>query len=141
MQLQVATLCDSAADYQGKLCILGAFDTLYAHEFPVVHPQCSLALRILFDYADQGRREMAVRLFSESGTELIPPYTPTFEVLSPPGYVPFVARHLVLNLQGLRFERPGVYRFVVTMSQQTLTTIPLRVTRFEERRSAEGPAG
>lgn len=46
MDIQVAVLCDYAADYQGKLCVQGAFDTLFARQFPVVHPACALALRL-----------------------------------------------------------------------------------------------
>ena len=141
MQLQVATLCDSAADYQGKLCVLGAFDTVYAQEFPVVHPHCSLALRILFEPSDRARHEMAVKLVGEDGVELIPRYTPTLDVPFPSGSAPFVARHLVLNLQGLRFEKPGVYRFVVVLDSNILASLPLHVTRFEEIRGGTGPAG
>ena len=46
MDILVSTLCDFAADYQGKLCIQGGFDSLVARQFPVVHPVCAVALRI-----------------------------------------------------------------------------------------------
>ena len=45
MDILVSTLCDFAADYQGKLCIQGGFDSLVARQFPVVHPVCAVALR------------------------------------------------------------------------------------------------
>ena len=45
MTIQIATLCDSASDYSGKLCILGAFDNLCSREFPVTHPACALVVR------------------------------------------------------------------------------------------------
>jgi hypothetical protein len=141
MQLQLATLCDSASDYQGKLCLLGAFDTLCAHQFPVTHPQCSLALRLLFDHEDRGNHEINITLRDESGDEAMPPFTPEIDVNFPPGFVPFVTRNIVLNLQRLRFERAGVYRFHIQMDGEELTTIPLRVTRFEEMRASTGPAG
>jgi hypothetical protein len=32
MNIQLATVCDFAADYNGKLCIQGAFDTLCASD-------------------------------------------------------------------------------------------------------------
>ena len=47
MELISASLCDFASDYQGKLCVLGAFDTIGAKQYPAVHPQCSVALRLL----------------------------------------------------------------------------------------------
>jgi hypothetical protein len=141
MQLLLATLCDSAADYQGKLCVLGAFDTLCAPQFPVVHPQCSLAVRLLFDPADRGRRELAIRLQDEELNEIMPAFTPVMDVTFPQGSIPFVTRNLVLNLQRLRFERPGVYRFHISMDGSPLVGVPLRVTRIEEMRGALGPAG
>src|SRR5437016_4271440 len=108
MQLQLATLCDSAADYQGKLCVLGAFDTLCAQQFPVTHPQCSLALRMLFDSADRGHHEMSIRLIDDGGQEVMPPFAPAMDVSFPSTFVPFVTRNLVLNLQRLNFEQPGI---------------------------------
>lgn len=141
MQLQIATICDSAVDYQGKLCVLGAFDTLCAHKFPVTHPQCSLALRMLFEYREQGRHDLCIRLIAEDGVELMPAYTQSMDVTFATGAAPFMTWIKVLNLQGLSFPKPGVYRFLITLGKEVLTAIPLRVTRFEEMRVTAGPAG
>lgn len=141
MQLLLATLCDSAADYQGKLCILGAFDTLCAKEFPVVHPQCSLAVRLIFYPEDVGRHHLSIQLEDEVGGPVMPAFTPTVDVVLPPGGVPFVTRNMVLNLQGLRFEEPGVYRFQIMRNGRQMISLPLRVARLEEMRPTMGPAG
>ncbi|HEY2573736.1 MAG TPA: hypothetical protein VGH65_06695 [Verrucomicrobiaceae bacterium] len=141
MQLLLATLCDSAADYQGKLCVLGAFDTLCAPQFPVVHPQCSLAVRMLFDPPDRGRHEVSIRLLDEKMHEIMPAFTPAIDVAFPREQVPFVTRNLVLNLQRLRFDEPGVYRFSISMDGREIASVPLRVARVEERRGSIGPAG
>lgn len=141
MHVQLATLCDSAADYSGKLCILGAFDTLCSREFPVVHPQCSLVLRIIFEAADAGRHQFSIRCIDPAGAECLPPFEPPIDIAFPSTFVPFVTRNVVLNLQRVRFERQGVYRWVIDYGGVTLTTIPLRVTLFDESRSAIGPAG
>jgi len=141
MQLLLATLCDSASDYQGKLCILGTFDTLCAPQFPVVHPQCSLAVRLLFSPEDIGRHEMTIELLDDSGKTVMPAFTPSMEVQFPHGAIPFVTRNVVLNLQRLRFEKPGVYHFAITMDGSDLISLPVRVTRFEELRPTSGPAG
>ncbi len=141
MKLLVATLCDSATDYQGKLCVLGAFDTLCAPQFPVVHPQCSLALRLHFEPEDIGRHEMSIRLLDQEELEIMPAFSPVMDVGFPPGNVPFVSRNLVLNLQRLRFEKPGVYSFEITLKGKMLITLPLHVTRFDDFRGTIGPAG
>lgn len=143
MQLLLATLCDSAADYQGKLCILGAFDTLCAQEFPVVHPQCSLAVRMLFYPEDTGRHQLSIQLEDEVGQVVIPEsaLAATIDVSLPPGSVPFVTRNLVRNLQHLRFEEPGIYRFEIKRNGRPVISLPLRVARLEEMRPTMGPAG
>ncbi len=141
MTVQLATLCDSASDYQGKLCLLGAFDTLCSREFPVVHPQCSLVVRMIFEPEDAGRHPFIIRCFDPAGQECLPPFDPVVEVVFPSNFVPFVTRNIVLNLQRLRVERPGVYRWVIQLGEATLASIPLRVTLFDESRSAIGPAG
>ncbi|RBP47231.1 hypothetical protein DES53_10128 [Roseimicrobium gellanilyticum] len=141
MQLLLATLCDSAADYQGKLCVLGAFDTLCAQEFPVEHPQCSLAVRLMFYPDDVGRHNLSIQLEDEVGQAVMPPFSATMDVVLPPNSVPFVTRNLVLNLQRLRFEEPGVYRFEIKRNGKPMISLPLRVARMEEMRPTMGPAG
>jgi hypothetical protein len=141
MTVQLATLCDSAADYSGKLCILGAFDTLCSREFPVVHPACSLVVRLIFEANDAGNHPFLIRCVDPSGKECLPPFEQTVEVSFPSNFVPFVTRNIVLNLQRLRIERAGVYRWLIQRGDLTLMSLPLRVTLFDESRSATGPAG
>jgi hypothetical protein len=141
MNVQLATLCDSAADYSGKLCILGAFDTLCAREFPVVHPHCALALRIQFEGSDVGRHAITIRGLNPAGEEFLPAFRPEVDVSFPSSFVPFVTRNLVLNLQRMKFESAGVYKWVIDSGGEELMTVPLRVTLFDQSRSATGPAG
>jgi hypothetical protein len=141
MQILLATLCDSAADYQGKLSLLGAFDTLCARELPVVHPQCSLAIRICYDPQDAGRHQMRIRCVDPSDQECLPPFDPVVDVAFPSPFLPFVTRNLVLNLQRVKFDRAGLHRFIVEDNGRTLISIPLRVTLYDDPRSASGPAG
>lgn len=141
MQVLLATLCDSAAEYQGKLSLLGAFDTLCARELPVVHPQCSLALRICYDPPDAGPHQMRIRCVDPAEKECLPPFEPLIDVTFPTPFLPFVTRNLVLNLQRVKFDKAGLYRFLVEDNGRKLISIPLRVTLYDESRSANGPAG
>jgi hypothetical protein len=63
------------------------------------------------------------------------------DVTFPSSFIPFVSRNIVYTLQRLKFERQGLYRWLVQHQDDTLASIPLRVTLFDERRSATGPAG
>jgi hypothetical protein len=141
MTVQLATLCDSASDYAGKLCLLGAFDTLCAREYPVVHPHCAFVVRLIFEPADAGRHTFLVRCLDPAGNDALPPLEAAVEVAFPSAFLPFVSRNIVLNLQRLRIERHGLYRWNLEHRGRTLASIPLRVTLFDDSRSATGPAG
>ena len=141
MTLQTATVSDFASDYNGKLCILGCFDTLCATTFPVVHPQCSLAVRVIFQPEDAGRHEFTVRCTDPAGADCLPPMSAAVDVSFPSSFAPFVSRNMVFTLQRVKFDRHGLYRWQVIHKGQTLATIPLRVTQYDGSRGATGPAG
>ena len=65
MDIQIATLCDFASDYNGKLVISGTFDTLAARAVPVVHPSCALAMRFCFTPEDVGRHKLSINIINE----------------------------------------------------------------------------
>lgn len=131
MDIQIATLCDFAADYNGKLVISGTFDTLAARALPVVHPACALALRFCFTQEDIGRHKLSINIINEDGESLDPnnmPIEPEFEVKLPTG-VPFNTRNIVMNLQGLRFSKDGIYSIDIGCDGEMLVRLPLRVVK------------
>src|SRR5580692_8838307 len=83
MDIQVAALCDSAVDYEGKLCLLGAFDTIVTGMLPAIHPQCSVALRILFRKEEEGFHTVSVLFVDEDGRSIVPPMETSFDVELP----------------------------------------------------------
>ncbi len=143
MIVQIATLCDSASDYNGKLCMLGAFDTLCSRQFPVNHPSCALVIRLMFSPSDTGRHSFRVSCKDNAGNEVLKPLPlePPLEVVFPGSFVPFVTRNIILNLQNIRFEKPGLVTWQLEKDGRVITSIPLRVTLFDDSRSATGPAG
>ena len=126
MEIQIAALCDSAADYHGKLCLLGAFDTILAPRLPAIHPQCSVALRIIFRKEEEGSHVVALSFVNEDGQAIVPPIQTKMEVALP-GEVFFLSRNIVLNLQGLKFDAAGQYSIELTIDGRNMTSIPLQV--------------
>lgn len=129
MDIQVAVLCDYAADYQGKLCIQGAFDTLFARQFPVIHPACSLALRLCLTPEDAGNHKLGISIVDEDGTPLDKermPIVGDLTVALPEGAA-FLTRNLIMNFQGLKFEKSGNYCIDVTLDGEVLASTPLRL--------------
>lgn len=138
MDIQIATLCDFAADYNGKLVISGTFDTLAARALPVVHPACALAMRFCFTPEDAGRHKLSINIINEDGESLDPnnmPIEPEFEIQLPKG-VPFLTRNIVMNLQGLRFPEAGLYSIDIGCDGEILVRLPLRIVQV-----SQNPAG
>jgi hypothetical protein len=134
MDIQIATLCDFAADYNGKLVISGTFDTLAARALPVVHPSCALAMRFCFTQEDLGRHKLSINIINEDGEPLDPnnmPIEPEFDVQLPKG-IPFLTRNIVMNLQGLRFQEDGIYSIDIGCDGEVLVRLPLRVVKVTQ---------
>ena len=132
MDIQVATLCDAAMDYNQKLCILGTFDTICAASLPVVHPQCALAMRICFRPEDEGEHKFTIRIIDADGKSVIPTLEPTISIHLPDdGY--FLTRNLILNLHRLQFKETGQFCIDITVDGEMLTRIPLRVMLVERK--------
>ncbi len=129
MDIQVAVLCDYAADYQGKLCVQGAFDTLFARQLPVIHPACALALRVCLVPEDAGDHKLGITIVDEDGTALDPERMPLIgdlKVALPEGAA-FLTRNLIMNFQGLKFEKAGNYSLDITLDGECVSSTPLRL--------------
>ena len=71
MNIQVAVLCDAATDDNGKLNLLGSFDTIYAPQMPAVHPQCAVALRVTFHARRRGRTQTELNFINADGRPIM----------------------------------------------------------------------
>lgn len=129
MEILTATLCDSAADYGGKLCVMGAFDTIFARKFPTMHPQCAIALRLMMRPEDLGEHRLQLEFVDPDGQPFIEaeraPNVP-FKVESLPENSYFLTRNLVFNFQGFPVPAPGQYEIRVRIDDVTETIIPLQ---------------
>ena len=69
MEISYALLCDAAnLSQDGQLNVLGAFNVLYAPDFPYLHPAMSLALQIEVEPNDAGQEhEFTLQLIDPDG--------------------------------------------------------------------------
>lgn len=126
MEVEVFTLCDAAADYQGRLSILGIFDTIFAENLPALHPQCSVALRIRFSKVEEGKHSLTLHIVDYDGNMIVPPLNGEFGIQllgnDRRGMI-----NLVLNLQGLPFNRYGEYAVNLAIDNHELDSLPFWV--------------
>ena len=127
MNIQVAVLCDAATDDNGKLNLLGAFDTIYARELPAVHPQCSVALRVTFFNGDEGKHNLRLNFVDADGRSIMPDFPPIPVDVTLPDDVHFGTRNFIINIQQLKFDEPGLYSVDISLDEQSQANIPLLV--------------
>lgn len=126
MNIQVAVLCDAATDDNGKLNLLGAFDTIYAQQLPAIHPQCAIALRVSFTGVDEGTHNLKLNFVNADGQSIMPGIDIPVEVLLP-GDQHFGTRNFIVNIQQLRFEEPGIFAIDISLDGQVHSSVPLMV--------------
>jgi hypothetical protein len=126
MKVEVFTLCDAAtADHSGKLNLLGAFDTLFAPQAPLVHPSCAVALRLRFDLpAHSGRHTLELRLADSDGKAILPPMKGELELptqAEPRSH----SRNIIINIQQLQLPTFGEYTIDLFINGRQLASTPL----------------
>jgi hypothetical protein len=126
MNVQVAILCDAATEDNGKLNLLGAFDTIYAQQLPAIHPQCAVALRVTFPGGDEGQHKLTLTFINADGRPVMPAMEIPVTVALPED-VHFVTRNFVVNIQQLKFAEVGLYSVDILMDGRSLASIPLQV--------------
>ncbi len=130
MNIQTAVLCDAATDDNGKLNLLGAFDTIYARELPAIHPQCAVALRVTFLAGDEGKRQLKLNFVDADGHAIMPPIEIPVEVALPDD-MHFGTRNFIINIQQLKFETPGLFSMDLSLDGQPQASIPLLVKHVQ----------
>ena len=132
MTIQVAVLCDAATDYNGKLCLLGTFDTIYAPQMPTQHPQCAVAVRIAFDRVEEGLHTLNVNFVDEDGQPIMNAMQIPVEAVFP-AEATFISRNVVVNILQLTFAKVGLYSVDLSMDERSLSSIPLAVKQLAQK--------
>jgi hypothetical protein len=135
MNIQVAVLCDAATEDNGKLNLLGAFDTIFAPQLPAVHPQCAVALRVTFMSGDEGARKLKLNFVNADGRTIMPPIEIPVAVALPDD-VHFLTRNFIVNIQQLKFAEAGLYSVDVRLDDKSQAGIPLQIKLLPPREVA-----
>ena len=108
MQLEIFSLCDSAVDYGGKLCILGAFDRVKSKQAPTIVQHCAVVARLRFHRIEEGTHKVRVTFGDEDGRTVLPQVEADLTV----GFAEHARSstfNLVMGINGLKLEHPGEY--------------------------------
>jgi hypothetical protein len=127
VHVKLALLADSAnVSQEGKLNLLGIFDTIYAREFPTAHPHMYLVLRFEAGADEAGTKPaLEVQFLGPDGE-------PLFRIPATLNVQRGVTGRAVgidhvLALANLGFERAGRYAFRVLLDGRLAAEVPLAV--------------
>ena len=127
MQPEVFALCDAATESQGKLNLLGAFDTIFAKSLPAVQLTCAIVARVRFLPSEIGEHSFRVLLRDPADKDLVPPFQGTLNVVFDEPDKP--ARfNLIIGLAGLKFEAYGPHRAELQFDGKRLAEMPFHVS-------------
>ena len=137
MEIEIFALCDAATDYSGKLNLLGTFDSIQAKQFPATHPFCSVALRVRFERIEEGNHRVRINIIDEDGKSIGPSIDSNVELKFPPNLSSFCA-NMVLNIAGMKFEKPGRYSIDLAIDNRHEKSLPLTVLLIEPKAQSQG---
>jgi hypothetical protein len=133
VQLEILTFCDAAAEYGGRLNILGAADTIIANDLPLKYPHCALVARMRAARIEEGDHTVRLMIIDADGRA----------VLNVDGKlaIRFAAGaggavNMIINAQNLEFKDPGEYAIELAVDGIQLGSSPLFVRLREANRGA-----
>ncbi|MBI2252929.1 MAG: hypothetical protein HYU63_09375 [Armatimonadetes bacterium] len=133
MEVTLAVLADySSITKEGKLNILGIFDTIWAKNFPAEHHNMQLVMRFMFPRSEaRTKKNIKVRLIDadgnqifEIGTELI-----ISQEKFPLPVININSDH-ILNLNNLVFQKQGDYSFHILINEDDRKSVPLKLIQL-----------
>ena len=128
MKIETFLLCDAATTEFGKLYVLGAFDTVWVDTFPATFPHCAVAARIRFDAIEKGTHTVKINIVNQDGKSLIPPLNAPMNIGIPAGQ-PSILSNIILDLQGLKFDKPEIFSVDLALENSKEASIPLFVRK------------
>ncbi len=126
MQVEIFSISDAATSENGKLNILGAFDTIWVRQFPALYPHCAVAVRMRFLSLEQGDHALVVRFMDADGVNVLPPASGSFSITMPETQRTASA-DIVLNIQALNLIKPGEYSLELLVDGENIRSLPLFV--------------
>jgi hypothetical protein len=127
LKIELFTFCDFAQENGGKLTIVGTFDTIISRNFPCVHPQLSVVIRIRFDLWEFSHHAFRIETRDLDGEISMEPISGTLDVRGV-GNASAVS-HLMFTIGNLHFKNQSVINFTLFIDDKETGSIPLYVRK------------
>lgn len=124
MDITLAVCCDAAnVSREGKLNLLGIFNSIHAAEFPCTHPHLALVLRVEARLGEEGTYPLEIRLVDEDGQQLFHINGQLSLQGAEPGR-PMTAQ-TIMDINNLQLPRPGTFAFEVFLDGRRARSVDI----------------
>ena len=127
MKIELFTFCDFAQENGGKLTIVGTFDTIISRNFPCVHPQLSVIIRLRFDVWEFTNHSFRIETRDLNGDMTMDAISGNIDVKGIGNST--AVSHLVFTISNLHFKEATVINFILFLDDKEAGTIPLYVRK------------
>ena len=131
MKVTLALLADYAnVSGDGKLNIMGIFDTIFVDRLPAMHPQMQLIMRLEANPAEAGsKKKLEIKLMTADGRQVLSVAAEMgFELKDPSKPIGETMRaDHIITLGNIRFDAPGDYQFAILVNDDEKCSVPVKV--------------
>lgn len=125
MKVDIFCLCDFAQSAsEGKLTILGIFDSLSSENLPAIHGLFAVAIKMKIDPSEIGPKKIKLMFLAPDKTTVGQDIESTIVIPSTQGSIPMNVQ-LVTLVPFLRLPQFGEYSVVLQMDGQQVASTPL----------------
>lgn len=130
MNVALALLADAAnTTADGKLNILGVFNTIYSDVYPAAHPEMKLVVRLQLHPAElEEPKQVHVQFRNDEGRRL-DGFRAEFTVEARPGAElggETLTTDSILSVSNLYLEAAGTYEFLILVNGEVKAQIPFK---------------
>ena len=126
MNIEAFLLCDAATEFGGKLNVLGRLTRFLPRSFRRCIRLCAVALRLRFDRIEQGQHRVRLNFVDADGNAVLPPLDASINI-GMRAEDASVCANLVLNIQGVKLEKAGMYSIDLAIDGRHEKSLPLFV--------------
>ena len=127
MKVELFSFCDFAQENNGKLTVVGTFDTIISRNFPCIHPQLSVVIRLRFDLWEFSGHSFRIESHDLDGNVNMEPIKGNVDVQG--GGNATAVSHLVFTIANLHFQKSGIINYVLFIDDKEIMSIPLYIRR------------
>ena len=134
MELKFALLADHVHETkEGKLAIIGEFDTIGALKAPARHALCYLVARLEASVSEGSHHKLQVTLVDEDGKQVLP-LTPPMDVsFVPTGRGRPLRGQLIVQFADIELPRFGDYEFHLLADSRLAGAVHVRLAEIPQQ--------